>query len=208
MKNVNDTVGPLKSLDEWEDDLKARYPEEDGDVPKAKKEYRNYDDPARDTVREFYRLNHEHQCLEFARAKRAEYATLDRRTMGIWETAEYLNTLVDDSDPDTDLSQIEHLLQTSEAIRADGHPDWFVLTGLIHDLGKIMCLWGSRNGPWSAIRFRWDARSRTRSCTRNFSRQIRTVKCRNCEPIAASMRRVTDLAKSRCRGGMMSTCIS
>ena len=32
--------------------------------------------------------------------------------MGIWEAMEFLNTLVDDSDPDTDLSQIEHLMQT------------------------------------------------------------------------------------------------
>src|SRR4029078_7108663 len=61
--------------------------------------------------------------------------------MGIWEAMEYLNTLVDDSDPDTQLTQIEHLMQTAEAIRADGHPRWFVLTGLIHDLGKILCLW-------------------------------------------------------------------
>jgi inositol oxygenase len=29
-------------------------------------------------------------------------------------------------------------LQTAEAIRADGHPDWMVLTGLIHDLGKVL----------------------------------------------------------------------
>ncbi len=140
MKNVKDLEGPLESLDEWEDDLKARYPENGADQ-KSKDEYRNYDDPARDTVREFYRLNHEHQTLEFARAKRDDYGSLSRRTMSIWETVEFLNTLVDDSDPDTDLSQIEHLLQTSEAIRADGHPDWFVLTGLMHDLGKIMCLW-------------------------------------------------------------------
>ena len=46
----------------------------------------------------------------------------------IWEAAEFLNTLVDDSDPDTDLTQIEHLLQTSEAIRKDGQPRWMVLT--------------------------------------------------------------------------------
>jgi inositol oxygenase len=140
MKHVSDS-GPLESFDEWEDDVKARYPEETVAQHKAQDEYRNYDDPARDTVRTFYRLNHEHQTLDFARAKRAEYAPLNRRTMGMWEAVEYLNTLVDDSDPDTDLSQIEHLLQTAEAIRADGHPDWFVLTGLIHDLGKIMCLW-------------------------------------------------------------------
>lgn len=148
MKNVKDLEGPLESLDEWEDDLKARYPE-DGAAQKSKDEYRNYDDPARDTVREFYRLNHEHQTLEFARAKRADYGSLSRRKMSVWETVEYLNTLIDDSDPDTDLSQIEHLLQTSEAIRADGHPDWFVLTGLMHDLGKIMCLWDEPQ--WSVV---------------------------------------------------------
>src|SRR5579875_318596 len=62
---------------------------------------------------------------------------------------QYLNTLVDDSDPDTDLSQIEHLLQTSEAARADGRPRWFVLTALIHDLGKILCLWGEPQ--WAVV---------------------------------------------------------
>ena len=69
--------------------------------------------------------------------------------MGIWEAMEFLNTLVDDSDPDTDLSQIEHLMQTAEAIRADGHPRWFILTGLIHDLGKILCLWGEPQ--WAVV---------------------------------------------------------
>ena len=62
---------------------------------------------------------------------------------------EFLNTLVDDSDPDTDLSQIEHLLQTAEAIRRDGHPRWFILTGLIHDLGKILCLFGEPQ--WAVV---------------------------------------------------------
>ena len=69
--------------------------------------------------------------------------------MSIWEALEYLNTLVDDSDPDTDLSQLEHLLQTAEQIRRDGHPRWFILTGLIHDLGKILCLWGEPQ--WAVV---------------------------------------------------------
>jgi inositol oxygenase len=130
---------PLESLDEWEDDVLERYPE-DG-TNKFGTEFRNYDDPARDSVREFYRQNHMHQSLEFARDKKADFGRLNRKKMGIWEACEYLNELIDESDPDTDLSQLEHLLQTSEAIRADGHPDWFVLAGLIHDLGKILCLW-------------------------------------------------------------------
>jgi inositol oxygenase len=57
--------------------------------------------------------------------------------------------LVDDSDPDTDLSQIEHLLQTSEAIRRDGHPRWMVLAGLVHDLGKVLCLYGEPQ--WAVV---------------------------------------------------------
>ena len=128
---------PLASLDDWEDFVVARYPVEGqpADPAKDRDAYRNYDTPARDTVREFYRLNHQHQTYEFVQAKKREFLQFNRRRMSPWEALEYLNTLVDDSDPDIELSQLDHLLQTAEAIRADGHPDWFVLTGLIHDLG-------------------------------------------------------------------------
>ena len=64
----------------------------------------------------------DYQTYDFVRAKEAEYLPLTKKRMGVWEAMEFLNTLVDDSDPDTDLSQIEHLLQTAEAIRRDGHP--------------------------------------------------------------------------------------
>src|SRR5579872_426717 len=139
MTERTESNNPLRSLDDWEDFVEARYPKPD---EKAKEDYRNYDSPARDTVREFYRLNHSSQTLEFVLEKKKTFLALDRREMTVLEAMEFLNTLVDDSDPDIDLSQSEHLLQTSEAIRADGHDDWFVLTGLIHDLGKILCLFG------------------------------------------------------------------
>lgn len=142
MCRMSITANPLSSLDEWEDDLVARYPEEVVGKNRFDREFRDYEDPARASVREFYRINHAQQSLQFARDKKADFGRLNRREMGIWEACEYLNELVDESDPDTDLSQLEHLLQVSEAIRADGHPDWFVLTGLVHDLGKILCLYG------------------------------------------------------------------
>lgn len=104
--------------------------------------FRDYETDVRPSVREFYKLNHRHQTLDFVLGKKKEFLPLAKRRMSMWEALEYLNTLVDDSDPDTDLSQIEHLMQTSEAIRAAGKPDWFILTGLIHDLGKILCLFG------------------------------------------------------------------
>jgi inositol oxygenase len=135
--------GPLANLEQWDDFVKERY-----DPDRKKEEFRQYDDaPA--GVREFYRLNHTHQTRAFVEQKKREYLALDKRRMSIWEAMEYLNTLVDDSDPDTDLSQIEHLLQTAESIRRDGHPRWFILTGLVHDLGKILCLFGEPQ--WAVV---------------------------------------------------------
>ncbi|HEX6984188.1 MAG TPA: inositol oxygenase family protein [Planctomycetaceae bacterium] len=147
-------AGPMEHLDDWEESLQARYPA--GAVPsslagnaKKAEEFRDYAADVRPTVREFYRQNHRHQTLEFVLEKKRQFLPPRHRRMGIWEAMEFLNTLVDDSDPDTDLSQIEHLMQTAEAIRRDGHPRWFVLTGLIHDLGKILCLFGEPQ--WAVV---------------------------------------------------------
>ena len=136
----------LKNEELWEEDLRARYPET-GD--KAKEEYRNYQDPGRETVREFYRLNHQYQTFDFVVEKEKKFNQLNKKQMKFWEAVEFLNTLVDDSDPDIDLNQTQHLLQTSEAIRADGHPDWFILTGFVHDLGKVLCLFGEPQ--WAVV---------------------------------------------------------
>ena len=158
---MNNTNTPLTSLDEWEEFLKERYPEPASqdttaakpfkatDPEKTREQFRNYESDARPTVREFYRLNHRNQTYEFGQAKRKDFLRFDRRRMSIWEAMEFLNNLVDDSDPDTDLSQLDHLLQTAEQIRHDGKPDWFILTGLIHDLGKILCLYGEPQ--WAVV---------------------------------------------------------
>ena len=111
--------------------------------------FRDFENPTRPTVGDFYRLNHRYQTLGFARAKKAEFASLSRGRSGIWEVCERLNMLIDDSDPDTELSQLEHLLQTAEAARCDGQPDWLVVTGLVHDLGKILALWGE--AQWAVV---------------------------------------------------------
>lgn len=135
---------PMKELDEWDDFVAERYKE-----GKSEAEFRNYEQDANPGVTEFYRQNHQGQTLDFVLEKKAEYGGLKRGKKSVWEMAEYLNTLVDESDPDTDLAQTEHLLQTSEAIRKDGHPRWFVLTGFMHDLGKVLCLYGEPQ--WAVV---------------------------------------------------------
>lgn len=138
------SVGPLESLEQWDDFVASRY-----HPNRTEQDFRQYTDQTPPVVREFYRLNHTNQTYDFVRAKKAEYLGLQRRSMGIWDALDFLNTLVDDSDPDTDLSQIEHALQTSEAARRDGKPRWFILTGLIHDLGKVLCLYGEPQ--WAVV---------------------------------------------------------
>src|SRR4051812_19937270 len=116
---------PLNSLDEWEESLVERYPTPSAKLvgtnpTKTKEQFRNYEANARASVREFYRLNHTHQTYDFVQEKKKDFLALNRKRMSIWEAAEFLNNLVDDSDPDTDMSQLEHLLQTAEQIRRDG----------------------------------------------------------------------------------------
>ncbi|MBV9267228.1 MAG: inositol oxygenase [Acidobacteriaceae bacterium] len=135
---------PLQELDEWDDFVAARYRQ-----GKSEQEFRNYQQDANPGVTEFYRQNHANQTLAFVLGKKAEYTGLARGKKSIWEMIDYLNTLVDDSDPDTDLTQMEHLLQTAEAIRKDGHPRWFVLAGFVHDLGKVLCLYGEPQ--WAVV---------------------------------------------------------
>jgi inositol oxygenase len=111
--------------------------------------FRDYRAEARPSVKELYRLNHEGQTLAFVLEKERQYLGLDRRRMGMWEVLELLDQVVDDSDPDTELSQIAHALQSAEAARRDGQPRWFVLTALIHDAGKILCTWGEPQ--WAVV---------------------------------------------------------
>lgn len=141
---------PLKNLDQWEEDLLIRYPDPTSiNADKKEEEFRDYEATQKDGVREFYRLNHLYQTYDFVKQKKADYLRFNKEEMPIWNAFDFLNKLVDDSDPDTDLDQMQHLLQTSEAIRNDGHPDWMILVGLIHDMGKVLCLYGEPQ--WAVV---------------------------------------------------------
>ncbi|KAI1331707.1 DUF706-domain-containing protein [Xylariaceae sp. FL0255] len=114
-----------------------------------KSNYRQYED-ACDRVKNFYKEQHTKQTVAYNLKVRNHLKTRRREEMTVWEAMEKLNTLIDESDPDTSLSQIQHLLQSAEAIRADGKPRWMQLTGLIHDLGKLLFFYGS-DGQWDVV---------------------------------------------------------
>lgn len=119
------------------------------DAEKDKTQFRNYDE-ACDRVKAFYREQHEKQTVAFNLKARNDFNSKTRAEMTVWQAMEKLDELIDESDPDTQLGQIQHLLQSAEAIRRDGKPKWFQLTGLIHDLGKLLFFYGSQ-GQWDVV---------------------------------------------------------
>lgn len=119
------------------------------DALKDKTQFRQYE-AACDRVKAFYQEQHAKQTVAYNLKARNDFKSKTRAEMTIWQAMEKLNTLIDESDPDTELSQIEHLLQSAEAIRRDGKPRWMQLTGLIHDLGKLLFFYAAE-GQWDVV---------------------------------------------------------
>ncbi|KAF2866185.1 inositol oxygenase 1 [Massariosphaeria phaeospora] len=119
------------------------------DTTKDKSTFRQYT-TACSRVRAFYLEQHTKQTVAYNLLARNTFHAAPRAHMTVWQALEKLNTLIDDSDPDTSLSQVEHLLQAAEAMRRDAQPRWMQLVGLIHDLGKLLYFHGAR-GQWDVV---------------------------------------------------------
>ena len=105
---------------------------------------RNFiDSDKQSVIEDNYAKNHREMTVELVNEKRNKWLGLSHGEHTIKEVLGMLDELVDDSDPDTDIGNSVHAFQTAERIRRD-FPDeeWMHLTGLIHDLGKVLCLWG------------------------------------------------------------------
>ena len=100
-------------------------------------------------VHKFYKEHHAKQTYAFAKQKRDHYQRLQQGQETLWGMLERLDAVVDDSDPDISLSQMEHAYQTAEAMRRDGLPEWLQLVGFIHDTGKALIFWGEPQ--WAVV---------------------------------------------------------
>lgn len=134
----------LLSDDNWKDNSKSVIASS-----KITRQYRQYE-LAFDRVKLFYKEQHKNQTVAYNIQARINFKTKIRDRMTVWDALIKLNNLLDESDPDTELSQIDHALQTAEAIRKDCKPRWFQLVGLIHDLGKLLYFFDSK-GQWDVV---------------------------------------------------------
>ncbi|PNJ85333.1 MIOX isoform 3 [Pongo abelii] len=137
------TVGPDPSL--------VYRPDVDPEMAKDKASFRNYTSgPLLDRVFTTYKLMHTHQTVDFVRSKHAQFGGFSYKKMTVMEAVDLLDGLVDESDPDVDFPNSFHAFQTAEGIRK-AHPDkdWFHLVGLLHDLGKVLALFGEPQ--WAVV---------------------------------------------------------
>eukprot|EP01006_Ploeotia_vitrea_P050689 TRINITY_DN67486_c0_g1_i3.p1 TRINITY_DN67486_c0_g1~~TRINITY_DN67486_c0_g1_i3.p1 ORF type:complete len:302 (-),score=15.02 TRINITY_DN67486_c0_g1_i3:262-1131(-) len=123
------------------------------ELDKAEEQFRVYSDE-NTRVRTFYHTKNSRMTMENTVSQMKKLQQLGIRLM-VWECLEMLEEIDDESDPDTTMAQIEHAYQTAEALRRlypDDEYDWLHLTGLLHDLGKIVChpKFGSAE-QWNAV---------------------------------------------------------
>ncbi|GMM30557.1 hypothetical protein DAMA08_033020 [Martiniozyma asiatica (nom. inval.)] len=129
---------------DWKDNTKTEIMKNS-----TSRQYRQYE-LAYDRVNIFYKEQHAKQTVAYNLQARINFKTKVRDRMSVWDALIKLNELLDESDPDTELSQIDHAIQTAEAIRKDNKPRWFQLVGLIHDLGKLLYFFDS-DGQWDVV---------------------------------------------------------
>ncbi|XP_077566650.1 inositol oxygenase isoform X4 [Stigmatopora nigra] len=130
-------------------------------APETKKEhYRNFQKGSvAQHVYNTYKLMHTNQNVDFVKQKHLEWKDCNHAEMTMMDAIMSLDNLVDESDPDVDFPNSFHAFQTAEGIRKEHPdkgiclecllPDWFQLVGLIHDVGKVMALWGEPQ--WAVV---------------------------------------------------------
>ena len=121
----------ISMIDQLDPSNKSSAPKRDSwaiDPNKTKEEFRNYDDnPRKAAVEAFYKEQHEKTTYDFVLKQRANYLKFDKCVMTMyvylhhctqsrdhtntthrWDMLHYLANIVDESDPDTDLSQVNY----------------------------------------------------------------------------------------------------
>eukprot|EP00320_Phaeocystis_rex_P006331 CAMPEP_0119056818 /NCGR_PEP_ID=MMETSP1178-20130426/1384_1 /TAXON_ID=33656 /ORGANISM="unid sp, Strain CCMP2000" /LENGTH=830 /DNA_ID=CAMNT_0007037587 /DNA_START=62 /DNA_END=2554 /DNA_ORIENTATION=- len=126
--------------------------------------FRSYDERTAARVKEAYRKMRGQQSVEHVRMCHNKYCApegLGAVRMSVWEALATLDSFVDLSDPDISLPNSAHAFQCAEGLRAARMPDWLQLTGLIHDMGKMVYLRGcdedgtSMKEQWSIVGDTW-----------------------------------------------------
>lgn len=95
-----------------------------------------------DKICDFYKTLRQNQTYQYNLDMRNRFKIDPTNQMTVYDAMTQLDKFVDHSDPDIHIPNFYHAFQTAESMRKDRLSEWLQLTGLIHDLGKVMYLRG------------------------------------------------------------------
>lgn len=113
-----DAVNTLRGNTQSNDTL---YNQPKFDKNKGKTNFPQFED-GYEGVKAFYAKQHNLQTVAYNLKAPNDFKNKTRAYTNVWNAMEKLSTFIDECDPDTWESQMTHLLQTAEALRADGKP--------------------------------------------------------------------------------------
>ena len=77
------------------------------------------------------------QTVKFVKEQKKYYERNSKFSFSFIKMLDYLNKFHDKLEHNT-FSNIQHIFQLAEKAREENKPEWFILTCIIHTLGKIM----------------------------------------------------------------------
>ncbi len=104
--------------------------------------FRDYKN-VKDNVIETYRKKHKYQTFDYSVSMNENFCgdNVNKIDSDIWSMLLLSNDIIDESDPDINIGQINHAFQVAEKLRVLYPEDeQLQLVGLLHDLGKILLL--------------------------------------------------------------------
>lgn len=116
-------------------------------------EFRDYENTEHfDRVFKTYKDMHTNQTVAYVKEQHDNWLKFDKFSANIMDMVDKLADFKDESDPDCDFANKFHAFQAAEGARK-AHPDkdWLHLTGLIHDLGKVMGMPPYNQPQWSCV---------------------------------------------------------
>lgn len=112
--------------------------------------FRQYtDDEIQKNIKNHYKDMRSKQTLEHVKKMHSLFTNRTKKSIKIMNAINLLETFIDVSDPDISMPNIHHLFQTAEGLRKDNYPDWLQLTGLLHDVGKLLYLFEDKDNGLS-----------------------------------------------------------
>jgi len=106
-------------------------------------------------VKKCYELQRKHHTPSFIKKMKEKYERIYAVNYTLSQIMKLIDKFEDLSDPDLNLPNSHHALQTAYSVRLEDEPDWMIVVGLIHDFGKILAFLNPSKEDGTSLCTQW-----------------------------------------------------